>query len=50
MTQLADMLRPLGCDPALVGGSIGCYNPQKDPDGQYGAGLTDLLVDVLAIQ
>jgi arginase len=48
MDQLADLLRPLGHDAGLVGVSIGCYNPQKDPDGQYGAALTDLLVDVLA--
>jgi arginase len=46
--QLADLLRPLGHDPALVGASIGCYNPQKDPDGHYGAALADVLVDVLA--
>jgi arginase len=49
MAQLADMLRPLGRDAGLVGASIGCYNPQKDPDGQCGSALTDLLVDVLAV-
>jgi arginase len=49
MGQLADMLRPLGRDAGLVGVSIGCYNPQKDPDGQCGSALTDLLVDVLAV-
>jgi arginase len=48
MAQLTDLLRPLGRDAALVGVSIGCYNPQKDPDGACGAALTDLLVDVLA--
>lgn len=47
MGQLADMLRPLGRDTALVGASIGCYNPQKDPDGRYGSALAELLVDVL---
>jgi arginase len=47
MAQLADLLRPLGQDAALIGVSIGCYNPQKDPDGKCGAALTDLLVDVL---
>jgi arginase len=47
LPQLADLLRPLGHDPALVGVSIGCYNPEKDPDGAYGAALADLLVDVL---
>jgi arginase family enzyme len=48
MAQLADLLRPLGRDPALIGVSIGCYNPTKDPGGKCGAALTDLLVDVLA--
>jgi arginase len=48
MTQLGDLLRPLGQDSALVGASIGCYNPQKDPDGRCGAALVDMLVDVLA--
>jgi arginase len=47
MSQLADLLRPLGQDAGLIGVSIGCYNPQKDPDGSCGAALTDLLVDVL---
>jgi hypothetical protein len=32
-----------------VGVSIGCYNPQKDPNGRCGSALTDLLVDVLAV-
>jgi arginase len=49
MVQLGDLLRPLGRDPALAGVSIGCYNPQKDPDGRCGSALTDLLVDVLAL-
>jgi arginase len=49
MAQLADLLRPLGQDASLVGVSIGCYNPQKDPDGQCGAALTEMLVDVLAV-
>ena len=33
MTHLADLLRPLGQDASLIGVSIGCYNPQKDPGG-----------------
>jgi arginase len=49
MGQLAEMLRPLGRDAGLVGVSIGCYNPQKDPNGRCGSALTDLLVDVLAV-
>jgi arginase len=47
MSQLADLLRPLGQDAALIGVSIGCYNPQKDPNGACGSALTDLLVDVV---
>jgi arginase len=46
MTQLEDLLRPLGQDAALIGVSIGCHNPQKDPDGSCGAALTDLVEDV----
>jgi arginase len=49
MDQLAQLLWPLGQDASLVGVSIGCYNPQKDPDGACGAALTDMLVDVLAV-
>jgi arginase len=45
---LTRLLRPLGADPLLLGASVGCYNPSKDPDGVCGAGLADLLVDVLA--
>jgi arginase len=49
MDQLAQLLWPLGQDASLVGVSIGCYNPQKDPDGSCGAALTEMLVDVLAV-
>lgn len=49
LEQLAEVLRPIGQDPAMVGFSVGCYNPSKDPDGQYGAALADLLTDVLAV-
>ena len=48
LDQLAELLRPLGRGPGLIGASIGCYNPEKDPDRGYGAALADLLVDVLA--
>jgi arginase len=47
LRQLAALLRPIGRDPALVGASVACYNPDKDPDGSCGAALGDLLVDVL---
>lgn len=47
MDELRDLMRPLGSDASLVGVSIGCYNPDKDPDGSYGDALADLLVEVL---
>ena len=31
----------------MIGFSLGCYNPSKDPDGRYGDALADLLVQVL---
>ena len=47
LDELRDLMRPLGSDAALVGVSVGCYNPEKDPDGRCGDALADLLVDVL---
>jgi arginase len=47
LPELADLLRPLGQDPRLIGASIGCYNPQQDPGMHCGAALTGLLADVL---
>lgn len=47
LATLAEVLRPLGRSPRCVGFSVGCYNPSKDPGGQYGQALTDVLVDVL---
>jgi arginase len=48
LDQLAEVLRPLAEHPAMVGFSVGCYNPSKDPDGRYGDALADLLVATLA--
>ncbi len=31
--ELIELLRPVVADPGLVGWSISCYNPEKDPDG-----------------
>ena len=45
--QLTEMLVPLGRSDALAGVSVGCYNPDKDPDGSCGQSLTDLLVQIL---
>ena len=41
--ELQPMLRPLLSSPALLGASIGCYNPEKDPDGRNGRELVGSL-------
>ncbi len=43
MDELVELMRPLLTSRALVGASIGCYNPEKDPDGTYGRALVDAL-------
>ena len=43
LTQLTDLLTPLLRSPALVGFSVGCYNPDKDPDGASGRALADVI-------
>jgi arginase len=45
--ELAELLRPLGRSPALAGFSLGCLNPEKDPDGRFTEMICALLVDVL---
>ena len=47
--ELHEVLEPIGRATGLRGMSLGCFNPEKDPDGSYGARLADLLVDVLAV-
>jgi len=47
MDDLHDLLLPLGRDDAIIGASVACYNPTKDPGGVLGGRLVDLLVDVL---
>jgi arginase len=37
------LLESLGGDERLVGVSVGCYNPEKDPEGRNGADLVELL-------
>jgi arginase len=46
-TAVTGLLRPLGQDPLLIGASVGCYNPQKDPDRRCGAALADVLAGAL---
>ena len=45
--ELRDVLTPLGRADGLLGVSLGCFNPEKDPDGSCGALLTDVLFEVL---
>jgi arginase len=47
LPQLTELLRPMGRDPLMIGASVGCYNPQKDPDGRCGAALADVLAAAL---
>jgi arginase len=46
--ELAELLEPLGRSPALAGLSLGCLNPEKDPDGRFTEMTCALLADALA--
>jgi arginase len=46
--DLVDLLRPLAASPALVGWSVTCYNPDKDPDGACGRALVEALEAVFS--
>ena len=48
LAQLGDLLGPLLRSPSLVGFSVGCYNPDKDPDGANGEALVSLFRGALA--
>jgi arginase len=37
--ELVELLRPVAADPGLVGWSIACYNPEKDPGGADGRAI-----------
>ena len=45
--ELHELLQPMGEDDRLLGFSVACYNPQKDPGSTCGRALRDLLVGVL---
>jgi arginase len=45
--ELAELLGPLCASPAVAGMSIGCLNPEKDPDGWLTQRTCDLVVDAL---
>jgi arginase len=46
--ELELLMRPLGASPSLAGFSLGCVNPEKDPDGQYVERTHGLLARTLA--
>jgi arginase len=46
--ELAALLGPLGRSPALAGFSLGCLNPEKDPDRSFTEMTCALLVSALA--
>jgi arginase len=46
--ELVDVMRPLATSPALIGASIGCYNPEKDPQAQNGRELVEAWRAVLS--
>ena len=41
MDDLVALMRPLGTSPSLIGVSLGCYNPEKDPLDVYGRALVE---------
>jgi len=43
--ELAALIGPLASHPRLVGASIGCYNPEKDPGEDCGRRLVELWRD-----
>jgi arginase len=47
LTEVGELLRPLVRATSCVGLSVGCYNPQRDPDGSCGRDLVSLLADAL---
>ena len=45
--ELAELLAPLCASPAVAGLSIGCVNPEKDPDGSLVRRTADLVAGAL---
>ncbi len=41
--ELVDLLTPLLASQALIGASLACYNPEKDPGRAHGRALVDAL-------
>jgi arginase len=42
-TELQQVLAPLLASPQLIGASLGCYNPDKDPNRSCGRALVEVL-------
>jgi arginase len=47
LPELKAILLPLAESASVVGASVACFNPEKDPDGCCGASLADLLACTL---
>jgi arginase len=47
LDDAAALLRPLTGSPGMIGFSVGCYNPDMDPDGDCARSLVGLLSEVL---
>jgi arginase len=41
--ELAPLMRPIAASEALIGFSLACYNPDKDPGRSCGRTLVDAL-------
>jgi arginase len=41
--EVVPILKPLLSSPSIVGASLGCYNPEKDPDRASGRALVDAI-------
>ena len=48
MDELVALMRPLAASPALIGVSVGCYNPEKDPGDVCGRALVEAFRATLA--
>jgi arginase len=46
--SLVELLRPIALDDRLIGWSIACYNPEKDPDGSSGQAIVAAIERVFA--
>jgi arginase len=45
---LVNLLRPIATDDRLVGWSVACYNPEKDPDGSNGRAIVAAIEEAFA--